>query len=148
MKQFGSSEAIPCWITSTPLAVDSLSVKQRNVIVRVRKVNSVCGMNHFQKLCMKSIDIVIQTVFPIVNQQGMMKSSVVNKKNILILDFDRWCHGIGVTVELQLFSVQKWQSSGYFPWLQFGQTASSATTATSGHLVIGCWMFNPKLLDS
>lgn len=44
-------------------------------------------------------------------------------------------------VELQCISVQRWRGSGYFPWLQLGQTANSATTATSGHLVIGCGIF-------
>lgn len=44
-------------------------------------------------------------------------------------------------VELQCVSMQRWRGSGYFPWLQFGQTANSATTATSGHLVIGCCTF-------
>lgn len=50
IKHSGSSEDVPCWVTSTPLAVDSLAVKLKNVIiVQFRKINRVWVMNHSQK---------------------------------------------------------------------------------------------------
>lgn len=73
------------------MAVDSLSVKERNlIIVRLRKVNNVWRMNHFQKLCITSIDILVQTAFATANQQGTMKTFEVNlKKYIIILNVDK-----------------------------------------------------------
>lgn len=97
IKDFGSSEAVPCWVTSTPLAVDSLSAKQRNlIIVLLRKVNTEWGMNHCQKLQIRCIGIMARTAFPTANQHGMMGSCVVNWKEVSRI-VHGWCHSVGVT---------------------------------------------------
>lgn len=50
IKDSGCSYTVRCCVTSTPLSVDSLPVKQRYlIIVWWRKVNSVWGMNHIHR---------------------------------------------------------------------------------------------------